>query len=79
MEDFVSKSRSYHDVEVEFDGKRVRLFDAGYGLMLTCTRMGGWELWNKWAGKEELLAGEYHTIPLRVIVDGVVVCGDVSP
>lgn len=67
--------RTYHDVEVEWGGKRVRLFDAGYGLLLTCCRVAGWELWNRWGGKEELLAGEYHTTPLKVFVAGQLVCG----
>jgi hypothetical protein len=75
----IPQVRSYHDVEVEFGGNRYRLFDVSYGLMLTCTRMGGWELWNRWDGKDELLASEYGTIKLTVIVDGIVVCGEVPP
>lgn len=71
----MENKRTYHDVEVEFGGKRIRLFDASYGLLLRCTRATGWELWNTWDGTEELLAGEYHTTPLRVFVAGVVVCG----
>lgn len=74
-----SVDRSYHDVEVEFSGKRMRLFDASYGLLLSCTRCGGWELWNRWGGKEELLAGEYNEIPLRVYVAGILICGKASP
>lgn len=66
---------SYHDVEVEFNGLRVALFDASWGLRLTCTRFGGWELWNLWDGKEALLAGEYNAVPLRVYVSGVMICG----
>jgi hypothetical protein len=66
---------SYHDVEVEFAGKRYRLFDESYGLRLICTRAGGWELWNVWNGVEELLAGEYNEIPLTIFVDGKIICG----
>jgi hypothetical protein len=74
-----SVDRSYHDVEVEFSGKRIRLFDASYGLLLSCTRCGGWELWNRLGGKEELLAGEYNEIQLRVYVAGILICGKASP
>lgn len=71
----MSEDRSYHDVEVEYGGKRFRLFDVSYGLRLTCTRAGGWELWNMWEGKEEFLAGEFRDPPLRVYVAGVLICG----
>jgi len=66
---------SYRDVEVEYKGDRFSLFDS-YALRLTCTCAGGWELWNTWEGKEELLAGEFDVVPLRVYVAGVLVCGD---
>jgi hypothetical protein len=67
--------RSYHDVEVGFDGKRGKLFDLSYGLELTCTRAGGWQLWNKWEGRSTLVAGEYDSPELMVWVAGVLVCG----
>lgn len=70
---------TYHDVEVEFDGNRIRIFNGGYGLRLTRTRAGGWELWNATSGRDELLAGEFHTVPLRVLVAGVVICGATNP
>ena len=69
------QKRTYNDVEVEFNGNRKRLTDSSYGLRLTCTRASGWELWNIWGYKEELLAGEFHTNPLTVFVGGDVVCG----
>lgn len=69
--------RSYHDVVVHVAGGRAyRIFDSAYGLRLTCTRAGGWELWNVWGGKEELLAGEYGSTRLSVVVDGIVICGE---
>ena len=61
---------SYHDVVVSFGDKKIPLFDASYGLMLTCTRAGGWELWNRWGGTEELLAGEFNEVPLTIEVAG---------
>jgi hypothetical protein len=65
---------SYHDVVVFAGDQRLRLFDCSYGLQLQCTRSAGWELWNVWDGKEEFLAGEYSSKPLRIEVRGVVIC-----
>lgn len=67
---------SYHDVEVEFNGKRMRLFTSSYGFELTCNRVGGWRLWHKWQGEYKLLAGEYDEPRLRVYIAGSLVCGD---
>lgn len=66
---------SYHDVVVFAGDQRLRLFDSSFGLQLHCTRSAGWQLWNVWDGKEELLAEEYSsTKPIRIEVRGVVVC-----
>lgn len=66
---------SYHDVVVFAGDKRLCLFDSSYGLQLHCTRVAGWQLWNVWDGKDELLAGEYNPEkPIRVEVRGVVIC-----
>lgn len=62
---------SYHDVEVQFDGQRIRLFDASYSLMLTCTRAGGWRLYTRFNGEEKLLAGEYDNPPLEIFINGI--------
>ena len=70
----MSESKSYHDVEVEFNGNRFSLFGA-YTYRLTCTCAGGWELWGLLDGKEKLLAGEFDEAPLRIYVDGVLICG----
>lgn len=49
-------SPSYHDVHIQTKQiPRKSIFDLPFNVMLTCTRLGGWELWE--AGK--LLAGEY--------------------
>jgi hypothetical protein len=66
-----AEPRSYHDIEVEFDGKRVRLFDAPFSWNLMCARTTGWQL----RENETLLAGEYDTMLLRVYVAGQLVCG----
>ncbi len=69
---------SYHDIDVAFNGKRIRLFDAIYGLELTCTRVSGWQLWYTGDGREkaELLASEYGEIKLRIYVAGTMILGD---
>lgn len=54
---------SYHHLHVTTaDIPRARLFNLPYGLMVTCNRVAGWELWDasldvpaEW----KLLAGEY--------------------
>ncbi len=66
---------TYHDVIVHAAGRDLRLFDHSYGLRLTCTRAGGWELWNMWGGEEELLGGEYAGLgPFSVSVQGMIIC-----
>jgi hypothetical protein len=72
----MSESRSYHDVEVEYEGGRFHIFDMPYSWHLTCTRAGGWELWDMWCAEGKLLAGEFNKRkPLRVYVAGVLICG----
>lgn len=71
----MSENKSYHGVEVEYGGNRISLFGS-YSLRLTCTCAGGWELWGLLDGKEKLLAGEFDVVPLRVYVDGILICGD---
>lgn len=70
---------SYHDVVVSFGGQRHRLFDVSYGLQLQCTRVAGWELWNRWGGVNELLAGEFHTVPLTVEVGEFKILDGITP
>lgn len=72
---------SYHDVEFEFEGQpRIKLFDAPFNVMITCTRVGGWELWEMRGAEgpnERILAGEYRKPSLRIWVAGnLVVDGD---
>jgi hypothetical protein len=71
----VLEAPTYHDVIVSVKGKDYRLFDHSYGLRLTCTRAGGWELWNMWGGKEELMGGEYAGLgPFSITVQGMTIC-----
>lgn len=62
---------SYHDVEVEFGEVREKVFNLPFNIKLTCTRVGGWELWDQ----DKLLAGEYGEVPLKVYVAGNLICG----
>jgi hypothetical protein len=73
-----AKLFSYHDLHITTPTiKRASIFDLPYGLMVTCTRTGGWELWNNWSGKKECIAGEYGSIQcnnwLILDVDGHVI------
>jgi len=71
---------SYHDVVVFVNDKPMRVFDASYGMLLTCTRAGGWELWENWRGVKNLLAGEYHeTNVLRIEIAGIPILGTNKP
>jgi hypothetical protein len=65
---------TYHDVVVFVEGQRIGLFNSSYGLQLHCTRSAGWQLWNVWDGKEELLGGEYSNKDFRIEVRGAVIC-----
>ena len=70
-----SDTPSYHDVYVTTkEIERKRLFDLPYSCELTCTRVGGWRLWQL----GELLAGEYDREGLRVDVDGHVICDSLT-
>jgi len=72
---------SYHDVEVEFNGIREKIFNLPFNLMLTCTRVGGWELWESTVDTVslkldyKLIAGEYNETPLKIYVDGIQILG----
>lgn len=67
----VAESYSYHDVHVETERIKGRLFDLPYGYFLRCCRVGGWELWHHGEREQVLVAGEYDENWL------VVRCGDV--
>lgn len=69
---------SYHDVYFQFDdGPKTRLFDAPFSVMISCTRVGGWEL-NEWTGEHYTVrAGEYNELhPLRLWVADTQICGE---
>ncbi|OQB12769.1 MAG: hypothetical protein BWY15_02063 [Firmicutes bacterium ADurb.Bin193] len=68
---------SYHDVTVVVNGKKMRLFDSGYNLILTCTRSSGWELWSMEGSPSKewrLIGGEYDNAKFHIEVDGKIIC-----
>lgn len=66
---------TYHDLHITTATiPRTSIFNLPYGVMAICTRAGGWEIWNRWDGTEELLGGEYHnTKGLRLDIAGHVI------
>ena len=77
--DLIDEARglSYHDVVIFVNGKCHRIKD-NYAYELTCTRVGGWQLWRTWEGKSELVGGEYDNEDFRIKVSGRVICGSAS-
>ena len=72
----MSSAPSYHDVVVYANGEKY-FIGRDYGLLLTCSRAGGWELWKNWGGKQLPLGGEYSGKDFCVAVRGVAVCGKI--
>ena len=64
------EKHSYHDLEIETaEITKTSIFNLPYALRVTCTRTGGWELWEG----EQLLAGEYDSNWLRLYVGETVI------
>jgi hypothetical protein len=67
---------SYHDLHITTEHiPRTPIFNLPFSLMVTCTRTGGWELWNVSEGiaKAKLVAGEYSELWMVLDVDGTVI------
>jgi hypothetical protein len=75
---------SYHDLHITTaEIERTSVFNLPYGLQVTCTRTGGWELWDMNAtqpgggrikpSRGVLIAGEYSSKWLVLDVAGVVI------
>jgi hypothetical protein len=61
---------SYHDLHITTATvPRTSIFNLPFNLMVTCTRGGGWELWES----QVLMAGEYSQNGLILDVDGHVI------
>lgn len=64
-------SPSYHDLYITTASiARTSIFDLPYGLIVMCTRTGGWELWLR---TDRQIGGEYGERGLRLDVNGVVI------
>lgn len=68
-------SPSYHDLHITTAQiPRTSLFDLPYALEVTCTRVGGWQLWRHpdsgSRSEAQIQAGEYETRWLILDVDG---------
>lgn len=68
---------SYHDVVVYADGNRYDMSTASHQMLLTCTRSGGWELWQKRDTDADfmLIAGEFSSEDFRIEVADIRICG----
>jgi hypothetical protein len=63
---------SYHDLYITTAGiPRASIFNLGYGLRVTCTRVAGWELWYypDSGVNPQMLAGEYATPGQWLVLD----------
>lgn len=72
---------SYHDLHITTATMpRTRIFDLPYSTRVTCTRCGGWEVWEVQDGTERQLAGEYAGAGkgLRLDVSGHVIVDSLS-
>lgn len=66
---------SYHDLHITTRNfPRTALFNLPYDLMITCTRVGGWELWQN----NKLIAGEFDDEGLLLDVGGDVIVDSLS-
>ena len=61
----------YQEVVVQVGEQEYRIFNRPYGIILTCTRLGGWELWERWKTGECLLGGEFQDTSFSIHVNGV--------
>lgn len=70
----MSKPHSYRDLEIETaEIPKTSTFNLPYDLSVTCTRAGGWELWDNSGSTSRLIAGEYDTNWLRLTVGDTVI------
>lgn len=73
---------SYHDLYVTtIDIPRTSIFNLGYGVEISCNRVGGWSVWVDSHGPGEcLLGGEYEGPGkgLRLDVGGHVIVDSLS-
>jgi hypothetical protein len=71
----VSIPPSYHDLHITTETiSRMSIFNLPFNLIVTCTRTGGWELWDATGGLKDakLLAGEYNSNWIVLDVNGFI-------
>lgn len=75
---------SYHDLHITLPGmKRTPIFNLPFSVQVTCTRVGGWEVWNTYGSPDpkhwELLGSEYGgEKSLRLDVNGKVIVDSIN-
>ena len=70
---------SYHGLHITTaDLPRTSIPNLPFGLAVTCTRIAGWELWQKSANGSVLLASEFGENGLRLDVDGRIIVDSLS-
>ena len=67
--------KTYHDVIVYIQEKAYRIAD-DYTYQLTCSKIGGWQLWQLRDNKEELIGGEYDSDNFRIEVAKEIICNN---
>lgn len=72
---------SYHDLFITTrEIPRTSIMNLPYSVRVTCTRVGGWEVWECYDGAEAMIAGEFAAMsPLRLDVNGFVLCDSLTP
>ena len=65
---------TYHDLHITTEHiPRTSIFNLPFGYEVTCTRVGGWQLW----AYDHRVAGEYDE-GLRIDVAGHVICDSLT-
>lgn len=67
--------KSYYDVTVIVDGKEYKI-STNYHFLLTCTKVGGWQLFKRWDGTEVLIGGEFESKEFIIKSGDIIVCGE---
>lgn len=69
------KSLSYHDVVVIVNGVRYPISTCGYGLLLQCNRVAGWELIDTLATTDmrqwKVIGGEFSSEKFEIYVNEI--------
>lgn len=76
----MSEHVSYHDLHITTSKiPRTSIFNLPFGLMVACTRTGGWELFEDDGNSFKSIAGEYGEDKLRLDIAGHVIVDSLTP